>query len=178
MGIVLLYSGGLESRVLLQLAFKMKLEPFCVLINYGQRHAEELSYAKFGCEKMGVDYNEITVQWPVNSVLTGDNSTRYEGVSEFYVPSRNLLLVSLAAGIAESKGINTIWIGASYTDRLDQFPDCSQEWIYSLNNTLQKGTSNGIQVRAPLLGLTREMILDWAWHMKINMEEVFSGYGE
>ncbi len=175
--IVLLYSGGLESRYLVHLALQMKFDPLCVLVDYGQKHVAELVKAKEVCERLGLKRELVRVQLPVRSKLTGHPDAAYEAVSEWYVPARNLILVSVAASIAESRGIDTIWIGASYTDRLNRFPDCTQEWVVAVNEVLAKGLSKKVQVVAPLLGYSKEMVRSLAEMAGITKEEVFSGYG-
>lgn len=177
MDLVLLYSGGLESRCLLDLALKLGHKPVCVLVNYKQTHLEELSKAKEVCEKLGIEHQTIEVSWPVRSALTSKEDKLYEGVSEWYVPARNLLFISLAAGIAETRGIDTVWFGASYDDRLNRFPDCYQEWVVSVNEVLEKSLSKKIQVEAPFLGWTKKRVWEWANYSGIKKEEVFSGYG-
>ena len=44
--IVVLYSGGSDSRMLLELAKDMGLSPYCILIDYEQLHKEELKFVK------------------------------------------------------------------------------------------------------------------------------------
>lgn len=174
--VVVLYSGGLESRYLLELARDAGLDPYCVLVSYGQKHVEELTTATKVCKRLGLNWEYIFVDWNVQSALT-DGIGDYEDVSRWYVPSRNMLFVSLAAGIAESRGSFAVWIGASYTDRVDQFPDCGQEWVYAMNQALAQGTSQGIQLVAPLLGYPKALVKRLSDRKGITEEEVYSGYG-
>ncbi len=44
--IVMLYSGGADSMLMLKLAQMARKIPYCVLIDYGQKHIKELEYAK------------------------------------------------------------------------------------------------------------------------------------
>jgi len=174
--LVLLFSGGLDSTLLLKLALDMKLNPLCLLIDYGQMHIQELSFAVTSCMSELVDYEKAMVKIPMASNLTSEEKT-YEGVSPWHVPSRNLIFISLAASLAESRGIPLIWYGANYEDREHLFPDCYQEWIYSLNQLLAKNGSMKIQVEAPLLGMQKDTIKKLAQKFGITNEKVFSGYG-
>lgn len=179
MNLVLLYSGGLESRFLLDLAIKLQYHPFCVLVDYGQNHVEELKKAVEVCETLQIPYTIIRVDWNINSKLTGSQKETYDGVSQWYVPARNLLFISLAAGVAESMQISTIWIGASYSDRVNRFPDTTQDFIVSINETLAISLSTSVQVVAPLLGMPKELItraIQCTTEIIIN-NEIFSGYG-
>lgn len=179
--ILILYSGGADSRLMLELALKMKKNVYCLLVNYGQKHSKELEVAKNQLEKLGVVGTIVTVKdLSVDSALTGDNQRgRYEDVSEWYVPSRNLLFVSLACSIAESWEIDTIWYGANFSDRLDLFPDCTQEWVVKVNELLQINGSKPIKLEAPLLGMSKEVVFEILEKVfKINESELFSGYAE
>jgi 7-cyano-7-deazaguanine synthase len=176
--IVLLYSGGLDSTLLIHLAKSMGLDVLCLGVNYGQKHAHELEKASKICQTLDLEYMELKIQLPVESKLTGNLTTEYSDVSEWYVPSRNLIFVSLAASMAESKGIDTIWIGANYADRVNLFPDCYQEWIVGVNELLKRNGSIHIQVEAPLLGFTKERTQQLAKYFGIKDEEVHSGYGK
>lgn len=176
--IILLFSGGWESSVLLFIARELGYKVHCIIVDYGQEHIEEVEYAKSMCEEKGFGYTMVEMQIPTKSALTNPLGTPYEKVSPWYVPGRNLMLVSAAAAIAESEGVETIWIGASYTDRENNFPDCSQEWVHAINKVLAEGTSRKVRVLAPLLGFTKKMVIEMGNYFDINEEEVFSGYGE
>lgn len=174
--ILLLYSGGADSTLLLRMAKALDYEVVCIGIDYGQTHIEELSYARRHCEWLGVEFIVAKINAPITSNLSEHKQT-YEGVSPYHVPSRNLMFVSLAASIAESKGIKTIWMGANYADRENLFPDCYQEWIYSVNETLSKNGSMQIKLEAPLLGMSKETIQDYCNFFNINSSQILSGYG-
>lgn len=175
--LLLLFSGGYDSTLLLTLALEMDMIPFCVLINYGQKHIKELGYAERYCAENKVDYSIANITLPVASNLTEEKKT-YEGVSPWHVPARNLIFIGIAASIAESKGITEIWYGANYEDREHLFPDCYQEWVYQINKVLEINGSMKIKVEAPLLGMSKETIKLLAFKYNINENKVFSGYGE
>jgi len=177
--LVILYSGGLESRFLVDLSLRLKYTPLCLLVDYGQKHLAELKKAEEVCNRLCVTYTIAEVSLPmVRSRLVGQSEGAYSNVSEWYVPARNSILVTIAASVAESQGIDTIWIGASYTDRINHFPDCTQEWIVAMNEMLFVGLSRKVQVVAPLLGWPKELVRSAAKQAFITEEEIYSGYGE
>jgi 7-cyano-7-deazaguanine synthase len=175
--LVLLFSGGYDSTLLLEMALEMKKSVLCVLVNYGQDHVEELKMAQQYCVNKMVDMVTVSVIIPVASNLTADKKT-YQGVSQWHVPSRNLIFISLAASIAESRDIPLIWYGANYEDRDHLFPDCYQEWVYELNKLLAINGSCKLVLEAPLLGMSKDTIKILANHFGISNEQVFSGYGK
>ena len=178
--LIILYSGGADSNVLLELALIMKKKPYCILIDYNQKHIEELDFAQKRLNKRNVRYQIVSIKnLNINSGLTGSKEKNlYENVHENYVPSRNMMFVSIAASIAESKGIDTIWYGPNYDDYVNRFPDCVQEWIGRMNELLKVNSTIDIKLEAPLIGFTKERVIELSNFFEIKDYEVFSGYGE
>ena len=178
--LVILFSGGADSRLMLEIALSNGLNPYCILIDYGQLNRQELNFAETQLEKKGIDHNIYNVNIPVGSGLTTGEKGTYDNVHEMHVPGRNLMFISLAASIAESKNINRIWLGADFSDRLNNFPDCYQEWVYRVNDVLNINGSIPINLEAPLLGMNKELILSSLENnYNVDIEkEIFSGYGD
>jgi len=176
--VILLFSGGRDSTLLLKIAKNLGYELHCVLFDYAQTHSQELEFAKQQCQKEQVSFDLITLSLPIQSNLLSQEQT-YEGVSEYHVPSRNAIFTTIASGIAETKGYDTIWIGANYEDREDLFPDCYQEWIFQMNKLLQINGSTEIRIEAPLLGMSSKIITDISENLyNIKQKQIFSGYGK
>lgn len=175
--ILLLFSGGYDSTLLLELARNMGKKVLCFILDYGQDHRKELEFAIRYCDSKNVPYIMTDISLPIASNLTEDKRT-YEGVSPYHVPARNLMFVSMAASIAESRNIPTIWFGANYEDREHLFPDCYQEWVYKLNQLLEINGSMKIKVEAPLLGMSKDTIIGMADTLGITKNQIFSGYGK
>lgn len=179
--LVILFSGGSDSILLVELAKILKRNPICLMIDYGQTHIEELNVAKKYIEKNNLKSHIIKIcDLNINSALTGNLKTgEYDNVSVFNVPGRNTIFLSLAFGFAESNKIKEIWYGADYTDREDLFPDTYQEYIYQINKLFLIAGSFPIEVHAPLIGLTKNMVLDiLKLQYNIKDDDIFSGYGD
>lgn len=176
--LVILFSGGADSFAMVKLAKELGKTPFCVLIYYEQLHADELNAAETYLSDKEIPYRIVSLtNLGVNSGLTGDgNKGRFEGVHEMYVPSRNLIFVGIAASVAEDLGIDNIWYGADWSDRLNDFPDCKQEWVEQLNWVLQINGPTEIKLEAPLLGLSKENILKYIEDFAPHYMQ--SGYGD
>lgn len=178
--LMILYSGGADSRLLLELAMIMNKKPYCALIDYEQKHVKELEYARKQLKYNYVPFQTIYIKnLNINSGLTGNKEQNlYEHVHEMYIPSRNMMFVSIASSIAENLGINTIWYGANWEDFENRFPDCIQEWIGKMNELLKVNSTIPIKLEAPLLGFSKERILELSEYFGINQEDIFSGYGD
>jgi 7-cyano-7-deazaguanine synthase len=176
--LVLLYSGGLDSTLLLYLARDLRYDAHCLLVDYGQKHRRELETAAKICDTMGVPRKYMSVDlMGVPSALTGSNvHALYQGVSEWHVPGRNTIFLGLALSYAESIGAKKIWFGPNFADRLANFPDCSQEYVHAMNKAFQFAASYPVDLEAPLLGMRKETIRAIAASMGIREGDTHSGY--
>lgn len=177
--ILLLYSGGWDSTLLLEMVNDMDKDVFCLIFDYGQTHIDETKAAMAYCDDNNIPYKVIFIDRSsmASSKLT-DGSGHYDNVSEWHVPSRNLIFISFAAGMAEMMDIPTIWYGANYEDREHRFPDCYQEWVYQMNKVLAINGSMKIKLEAPLLGMSKSTIKSLGRTYNIDESKIFSGYGK
>jgi 7-cyano-7-deazaguanine synthase in queuosine biosynthesis len=170
--LLILYSGGADSRLMLEMARDSPSSPFFLLVDYGQRTGElEVALNHIGFK----DYRYVSVVLG-SSVLT-DGGGDYQGVSRYYVPGRNLALVSMAFSLAESMGIDTIWIGCDASDTVNGFPDCTSTWIKKVNDLFAINGSRKINLVAPLIDMTKDEVVSGLAVRGIGMDTVFSGYG-
>ena len=179
--LVILFSGGADSILMIKLAEMMGYTPYCVLIDYQQMHIEELNTAQIYLrQNTEVPYRIIKLyDLQVQSGLTGAGKKgRFEGVHEMHVPSRNLMFVGIAASIAEDIGVDTIWYGADFSDYINKFPDCMQQWFGAMNEVLKINGPKPMKLEAPLAGLTKESILKALKNLGVDEKEMFSGYGD
>jgi 7-cyano-7-deazaguanine synthase len=177
--IVVLFSGGADSVLLMEMAKSMGKIPLAVMINYHQKHIEELTIAEKYCFKNKIKYEEIGLKnYNVRSGLTTGEKGIYNNVSEMNVPARNTIFLSIAAGISESNSINKVWIGCDMDDYYHKFPDCFQDYIGKINDLFKIAFSYPITVEAPLLGFSKENVLLMLKYYKIDELDIYSGYGE
>ena len=178
--LVILFSGGADSILMLELAKMMGFVPYCVLVDYEQLHIDELNTARMYLNKYNISHRTISLHGlQIQSGLTGAGEQgRFEGVHPMHVPSRNLMFVGIAASIAEDLEIDTIWIGSDFDDYFNSFPDCMQTWIASVNKILEINGHLSIKLEAPLLGMFKESILKILKNKGVNEEQIFSGYGD
>jgi 7-cyano-7-deazaguanine synthase len=178
--LIMLYSGGADSMLMLKFALEFGRKPYCVLIDYGQKHINELKYAQTQLKNENIDFQIVKISdLNVSSGLTGDLKTSYDGVHAMNVPGRNTMFISIAYSIAESMGIKEIWYGPDFSDRLNLFPDCYQDYVVAMNKVLEVAPSYPITLRAPLLGWTKEMVLEYLEKKyEIKQGYIHSGYDD
>jgi len=179
--IVMLYSGGADSALMVRLAIMSGRRPHCVLIDYGQKHIQELGFATRQLNNLGVTYQIIEIDGlNVDSGLTGSLvEERWGNVHAMNVPGRNTIFIGLAISVAENMGSDEVWYGPDYSDRINLFPDCYQEYVVRMNEVLAISGVQPIKLVAPLLGMSKELILEIlekSWGIKTT--DLHSGYEE
>ena len=177
--LVVLFSGGADSMLLLEMAKEMGRKPYALIMDYEQLHKEEIGFAIEYCMNNRLMYQVVGIQGlNVNSALTGDGTKgKFDGVSIWNVPGRNTMFLSVAFSVAENKDIQEIWYGPDYSDREGLFPDCYQDYVYRVNQLFEVAGVKPIKVYAPLMGMTKEMILKLLELKGITKQKMFSGYG-
>ncbi len=172
---VVLLSGGLDSTVTLARAISERREVIPVSFRYGQRHSRELEAAKAVVKHFHLK-NHVIVDLDLSafrkSALTSkevkvpkhqDVTEIREGIPVTYVPARNIIFLSIAAGIAETEGAEEIFIGANSID-YSGYPDCRPDFFDAFEEALRKGTKAGIEGRPvkimhPILRMTKAEIV-------------------
>ena len=169
---VVLLSGGLDSSTALAWAVKDQgWQCHTVAFDYGQRHRIELEASFNVSRAMGIrDHRVIKVDLRTigHSALTSDSpvpkdEAGHSGIPTTYVPARNLIFLSLAAGLAETVAATRLVIGANVVD-YSGYPDCRPEFLNSFVQTALLGTKAGsegrdLQISAPLIKLNKSGII-------------------
>ncbi|MDH4080862.1 MAG: 7-cyano-7-deazaguanine synthase QueC [Nitrospira sp.] len=171
---VVLASGGLDSTVAAAVARRDGYLLTLLTIDYQQRHAVEVQCAKQVANALGAERHivvNVDLRAIGGSALTDtlpvpkdrSESERSQDVPNTYVPSRNLIFLSLAAAQSEVLGASVIYFGANVVD-YSGYPDCRPEFIKAMEAVLRVGTKAGltgrqIEIRAPLLQLSKVDII-------------------
>jgi len=168
---VILLSGGLDSATTLAIAREEGYAPFCLSIDYGQRHSAELKAAARVAAELGarehrtvhIDMNQFggsALTDPGIAVPTGGVAP---GIPVTYVPARNTIMLSLALAWAEVLGSRDIYLGVNAVD-YSGYPDCRPEFIHAyetLANLATKAAVEGwrLHIHAPLIEMTKAEII-------------------
>ena len=187
----MLASGGLDSTVTAAIAKEQGCELYFLTIDYGQRHAVEIERARSVAGAMGVTRHvvlSLDLRAIGGSALTGaidvpkdrEAHARSHGIPITYVPGRNLIFLSLAAGYAEVVGASLIYFGANVLD-YSGYPDCRPEFIQAFEAAVNKGTKAGVeghplQVRAPLLAMSKADIIRKGTELRAPLHLTHSCY--
>lgn len=161
--IIHLLSGGLDSVTLL---WQLKSEGHnihCLMFDYGQRHVQELLFAKAHCHRHGLLFTTISLP-----SLGGLNETSW------VVPNRNAIFLSLAVNKAIEAKADTVTIGCN-ADDAEMFPDCRREFI-DAQNAAVKAAGYDIEICAPYLDKSKWWIGGLAQEIGVPLHEIWSCY--
>jgi 7-cyano-7-deazaguanine synthase len=155
---LVLFSGGQDSATCLFWAKKEFSEVRAIAFNYGQRHKSELEAAKQIASEADVDLNifqiDLLSQLTENA-LTSQNIAIDEVKPDNRPPNtlvegRNMLFLTYASIFAKGKGIRNIVTGVGQAD-YSGYPDCRNDFILSLNQTLNLSMDFQYKIHTPLM---------------------------
>ncbi|MBP5235779.1 MAG: 7-cyano-7-deazaguanine synthase QueC [Bacteroidales bacterium] len=180
---VLIYSGGMDSTVLL---YKYRKEiKLAVTFTYGARQDEEqTSCAKENCELLGIDHLIIPLEFMGkyfrSSILKGGDDVPHgsyndENMKSTVVPFRNGIMLSIAAGLAESRDLDTVLI-ANHAGDHTIYPDCRPEFIEAMGSAVNAGTFAGIKIVSPFCDITKRDIALIGKEEGVPFEKTYSCY--
>lgn len=158
---VVLLSAGLDSSFNLIKALREMRVSLALTFNYGQRAAvRETEYAEALAKSVGVPHKTISLPWfkdfTKTSLVSGaeipsggqveiDNLKRsFETAKSVWVPNRNGILLSIAAGFAEGLGAGFVVPGFN-AEEAATFPDNTGEYLESLGATWKFSTATHVR---------------------------------
>jgi 7-cyano-7-deazaguanine synthase len=166
---VVVFSGGQDSTTCLLWALAEFEEVETVTFLYGQRHELEVDYAKKIAKDLGV--KQKIIQLDLLNQLTENALTRKEieieetgEIPNTLVEGRNHLFLSFAAIYAKTIGVKSIITGVSETE-FSGYPDCRDEFIQSLNTTLNLAMDDHFKLITPLMWKDKAEVWEMADQM-------------
>jgi len=169
---VVLLSGGLDSYTAAAIARSQGFALYALTVNYGQRHAHELSAARrvaaslkvarhlqLDLDLRGIGGSALTADVPVPR----DRDLTATDIPSTYVPARNTIFLSLALGWAETVDARDLFIGVNALD-YSGYPDCRPEFIAAFESLAALATRAGVEgarfrIHTPLITLAKADII-------------------
>lgn len=186
MKVIVLVSGGMDSVVALHHIHKEGHEILRVLsFDYQSKHnAREIPFAAFHASLLGLRHTIIRLpfigqEFSSNLLQKGDSipDGHYaeDVMKQTVVPFRNGILLSIAAGIAESVGAEKIVIAAHAGDHTI-YPDCRKEYMDAMDAAIRLGTWAGVSIYAPFNTWTKEDIAKRGAELGVDFSQTWSCY--
>jgi 7-cyano-7-deazaguanine synthase len=170
--IIALFSGGMDSAAAL----------FQCLEEYGRDSVLALSFrypSKHNVHELKAARNILSYLGPraplhrlidMTSCFEGSKSRLLRGGGEIpegryaadnmkltVVPGRNLIFLSVAAGLAESQGAEKICIAAHRGDG-HIYPDCRESFLRAADEAIALSTGGRVRLAAPFAGMSKSEI--------------------
>ncbi len=180
---IIIVSGGMDSVTLL-CEYKDRIA-VGVSFDYGSNHnAREIPFARQHCEILGIEHIVIDLafmpQYFKSSLLDGagaipEGHYADDNMKSTVVPFRNGIMLSIAAGIAESRGLKYVMM-ANHGGDHTIYPDCRQEFVNAMSEATKAGTFPGIEILAPYTGITKADIARRGKALGIDYSKTWSCY--
>jgi 7-cyano-7-deazaguanine synthase len=179
---LVLFSGGQDSATCLAWALERYARVETVGFDYGQRHAVEMqarlavrdgmrATLPHWADRLGEDHVvDLTGYGAIaESALTADRAMEMDarGLPTTFVPGRNLVFLSVAAALADRRGLEVLVGGMCETD-FSGYPDCRRETIDAMERALSLGLDQPVRIETPLMALTKAET--WALAHRIGGE--------
>jgi len=210
-------SGGLDSSTLVYYLRAGGMDVDMISFNYGQRHNKELHYARAQAKLLGLRHDIIDLRQlgslfaasgsslvsPVVGMRVTPGSTIAPAVYEnevpeghyaednmksTVVPNRNMIMLSIAAGIGVARGADLIATGVHAGDHFI-YPDCRPRFIDYANAAVvvgnegfgpiskqEEGAELDKYIYAPFLNITKEQIAYMALGLNVPLHMTWSCY--
>lgn len=172
MRVVALSSGGIDSSVMMQLLKKRDCQLFPLFIDYGQLAAgAEWEACRKICQYLDLEPDRMNISGFGKLIPSGITSRDLDIESEAFLPTRNLLFLTLGAAYGFTKSAYVVAIGLLSNPI---FPDQTKEFVRESQKTISKALDIDISVLSPLISLNKFDTLMLARKYGLPLEHTYS----
>jgi 7-cyano-7-deazaguanine synthase len=182
---VIVYSGGLDSTVLLAQARQQYDKIVAVNFAYGSKHNEaERKAATKITSLLDVDFHMVDLQF-INHLFVSDllksggeipeGHYEAESMKRTVVPFRNGIMLSIAAGFAESIRAEAVLIATHHGDHAI-YPDCRPEFNRAMQLAIKRGTDEKVYFRYPFQNMAKGQIVRLGVTVRAPLQYSYSCY--
>jgi len=157
---VVLFSGGLDSTVVVAQEVEAGLPPHLLFFAYGQSQEEQ----EFLVARQFADRMSLSLEVQALPSLAKTDAVVWG--------ARNGLMAMAGAAVALRCGLNRIALGCNFSD-WERFPDCRPDFWKAVNMVLH---CYNVSASMPLLRLTKTQVWREAQRLGICAEDTWSCY--
>ena len=180
---IIILSGGMDSTTVLH-SQKDRIA-LALSFDYGSNHnAREIECAAWQCEQLGIEHLVIPLafmgKYFKSSLLSGaDDIPKGEydsdNMKSTVVPFRNGIMLAVACGLAESRGLKHVMMANHGGDHAI-YPDCRPEFTKAMSEAMRAGTYDGITLIDPFTHLTKGDIAALGKKLSVDYAHTYSCY--
>jgi 7-cyano-7-deazaguanine synthase len=180
---LIILSGGMDSVTLLY--DQKDYIALAVTFDYGSNHNKrEAELAAYHCKRLGIEHLIIPLDFMgkyfKSSLLEGADAVleghyQDKNMKSTVVPFRNGIMLSIACGLAESRGLIKVLI-ANHAGDHAIYPDCRATFIDAMKQAMAYGTYEHINIFAPYTSLTKGEIAAIGKTLGIDYSKTYSCY--
>ena len=180
---ILILSGGLDSTTLLY-DYQERIA-LALTFDYGSKHnAREIAFARLHCERLGIEHIVIPLTFMAHyfesSLLIGggdipEGDYAETNMKSTVVPFRNGIMLSVAVGMAESRGLKNVMM-ANHSGDHAIYPDCRPEFVEAFDRAARTGTYEGVRLVSPYTNITKTNIAHRGKALGLDYSETWSCY--
>jgi len=156
-----------------------------VTFTYGARQDhEQTECAIRNCTRLGIEHIIIPLEFMGkyfrSSILEGGEDVPHgdyneQNMKSTVVPFRNGIMLSIAVGLAESRGLDTVLI-ANHSGDHAIYPDCRPSFIGAIDAAAKEGTYEGVRIVSPFCDMTKREIALEGKKIGVPFEDTYSCY--
>lgn len=180
---VIVVSGGMDSVTLMH-EYKHRIA-LAVTFDYGSNHnAREIECAHKQCALLSIEHIVIPLEFMgkyfESSLLSGaddipEGNYDDENMKSTVVPFRNGIMLAVACGLAESRGLKHVLIANHGGDHAI-YPDCRNGFVEAMDKAMQQGTYDGVSLIAPYTDITKADIAKRGAGLGVDYSLTYSCY--
>jgi 7-cyano-7-deazaguanine synthase len=185
MKVCVLLSGGMDSVTALYEAMASHEVIACLSFDYGSKHnSRELPFARLHAERAGISHPIIPLDF-MDRLFKSDllrsggeipeGHYAEESMKQTVVPFRNGIMLSIAAGFAESADAEAVVIAAHSGDHAI-YPDCREPFLRAMGEAMEQGTYPGIRLLRPFIAMDKAAIAKRGAELGVDYSETWSCY--
>lgn len=180
---IIILSGGMDSVTLLH--YRKDRIALAVSFDYGSNHnAREIECARKQCEMLGIEHLVIPLEFMgkyfKSSLLEGaekipEGHYADDNMKSTVVPFRNGIMLSIACGLAESRGLLHVMMANHGGDHAI-YPDCRPEFVASMSDAMRNGTYEGVDILAEFTNIIKSDIARLGKRLGVDYSLTYSCY--
>ncbi len=180
---VIILSGGMDSVTLLH--DRKEQIALAVTFDYGSNHNKrEAECAAHHCRLLGIEHLIIPLSFIKDyfksSLLEGADAIpeghyQDDNMKSTVVPFRNGIMLAVACGLAESRGLTKVLV-ANHAGDHAIYPDCRASFISSMSEAMAYGTYLNVTIEAPYTGISKTDIAKIGKRLGVDYSKTYSCY--